>query len=318
MARILVTGGAGFIGSHIVDELVRLDHQVVVLDNLLTGSLDNLRQSHDKIEFIQGNILDIGLVRATMKGVDYVSHHAAIVSVPKSLENPQETHDVNVTGTLNLLLAAKDNGVKRFLVASSSAVYGNQIAKQHTEDGSISPTSPYGLSKFVGEEYCRLFSRAYGLEAINFRYFNVFGDRQPPNSAYGAVIPNFIDAMRRNIAPRIDGDGLQTRDFVHVANVVQANVLGFFAPIAATGQSYNIGTGVPTSLLELVDVIGKSLGVASTPTFGPDRPGDVKHSLASIAAASADLGYKVLVPLDAGMRLAVNAGVPNSMAERSG
>lgn len=255
----LVTGGAGFIGSHIADALVEAGHRVRVLDNLSTGKRENL---NNKVELIVGDIRDSATVNSAVKDIDYILHQAAIPSVPRSFEDPVETLSVNSGGTLQLLIAAKDSGVKCFVYASSSSVYAK--------------TSPYGVSKLLGEQYCLLYNRLYGLNTVCLRYFNVFGPRQNPNSQYAAVIPRFIYALRSGESPTIYGDGEQSRDFTYVQNVVEANLS------IRTQGVYDIGCGKSTTINELFNMIRDLLGVKVSPKYGPPRPGDVRFSCAKI------------------------------------
>lgn len=298
--RYLVTGGAGFIGSHIVDELVRRGETVRVLDNLATGKRQNLARVWDQIEFIEGSLTDPATVQAAMQGVDYVLHQGALPSVPRSVADPATSHEINVTGTVNVLIAARDAGVRRLVYAASSSAYGNSPTLPKREDMPTNPLSPYAVSKLAGEHYCRAFYQVYGLETVCLRYFNVFGPRQDPKSQYAAVIPKFIAMIRRGERPTIYGDGAQSRDFSYVANVVQANLLAATAPPAA-GRVMNVACGQRHTLLDLVAALNRLLGTHLAPVFLADRAGDVKHSLADIAAAKELLGYEVLVPFEEGL-----------------
>lgn len=298
--RYLVTGGAGFIGSHIVDELVRRGETVRVLDNLATGKRQNLADALNRIEFIEGSIIDPATVQRAMQGVDYVLHQAALPSVPRSVADPATSHEINVTGTVNVLIAARDAGVRRLVYAASSSAYGDSPTLPKREDMPTNPLSPYAVSKLAGEHYCRAFCQVYGLETVCLRYFNVFGPRQDPKSQYAAVIPKFIAMIRRGERPTIYGDGAQSRDFSYVANVVQANLLAATAPQAA-GSVVNVACGQRHTLLDLVAALNRLLGTNLAPVFLPDRAGDVKHSLADISAAKELLGYEVLVPFEEGL-----------------
>jgi nucleoside-diphosphate-sugar epimerase len=314
MSLYLVTGGAGFIGSHIVDELVRRGESVRVLDNLATGKRENLADAWDQIEFIEGSLTDPATVQRAMQGVNYVLHQGALPSVPRSVADPATSHEVNVTGTINVLIAARDAGVQRLVYAASSSAYGNSPTLPKREDMPTNPLSPYAVSKLAGEHYCRAFHQVYGLETVCLRYFNVFGPRQDPKSQYAAVIPKFIEMMRRGEPPTIYGDGSQSRDFTYVANVVRANLLAAAAPDAA-GSVVNVACGQRHTLLDLVSALNRLLGTDLEPAFQPDRAGDVKHSLADIGVARELLGYQVLVPFEEGLeRLVASTGVVESAA----
>lgn len=290
MATYLVTGGAGFIGSNIVEELIKRDECVKVLDNLSTGKRENIEPFMDKIEFIEGDIRNLDIVRKAMAGVDFVLHQAALPSVPRSINDPIATNEVNVNGTLNLLVAAKDAGVKRVIYASSSSIYGSSETLLKREDMPPTPLSPYAASKLAGENYCRIFYQIYGLETVCFRYFNVFGPRQDPTSQYSAVIPKFINAILNGKRPTIYGDGLQSRDFTYVANVVQANLLACEADGVA-GDLFNVACGERHTILELVAELNEILEKDVEPIFAEPRKGDVRHSLADINKAQRLLGY---------------------------
>ncbi len=290
MARYLVTGAAGFIGSNIVEELVGRGEQVVALDNLSTGRLGNLEPMLANIAFIQGDIGDESALKRAIEGADYVLHQAALPSVPRSVQDPLASHEANATGTLKLLITARDAGVKRVVYASSSSVYGDSPTLPKQEDMPTRPLSPYAVNKLAGEEYCKVFTRVYGLPTVALRYFNVFGPRQDPTSQYAAVIPAFISAMREGRRPVIYGDGLQTRDFTFVSNVVHANLLACESE-GAVGRAVNIACGESISLLDLVAQINGLLGAQIEAFFEPPRIGDVKHSLADISQARALLGY---------------------------
>src|SRR5262249_52738397 len=269
--------GAGFIGSHLVDSLLAHGHQVKVLDNLSTGSPANLVQVQGKVELIQADLTDLPAVCAAARGVELVFHQAALASVPRSVADPPSTHHACVTGTLHVLMAARDAGVRRVVYAASSSAYGNsqQLPKRETDP--TQPLSPYAVAKLAGEQYCVAFTQVYGLETVRLRYFNVFGPRQPPGSPYSAVIPLFVDAMLAGRSPKINGDGQQSRDFTYVDNVIQANLKAAEAR-AVSGNVYNIACGRQTSLLDLVAMINEILGSNIQPIFGEPRPGDVRHS----------------------------------------
>jgi nucleoside-diphosphate-sugar epimerase len=301
MATYLVTGGAGFIGSNIVEELVRRGEAVRVLDNFSTGRRENITPFLKDIDLIEGDLRHLDTVRQATEGVDYILHHGAVPSVPKSIDNPLDTDEANVRGTLNLLVAARDAGVKRVVYASSSAVYGNTLTLPKTEGMKPAPLSPYAVSKLAGEHYCQVFCQVYGLETVALRYFNVFGPKQDPTSQYAAVIPKFITAMLRGEQPVIHGDGEQSRDFSYVINVVQANLLAATAP-DVEGQVFNIACGQRYNLLELVATINWILDADITPVHTEPRVGDVRHSLADIARAEEMLGYQVEVEFKEGLR----------------
>lgn len=295
----LVTGGAGFIGSHIAKELVRQGQQVTVLDNLSGGKLENLELVKDRITFIEGDICDFSALLKACIGVDYVLHLAALISVAESMAKPQETAKVNVQGTVNVLEAAKQCGVKRVVFSSSAAVYGTRPELPYKEDTPIDCQSPYAWSKQVGAELCQLYTKAYGLEAIALRYFNVFGTGQNPNSAYAAVIAKFMQLAAENKPLGIDWDGLQSRDFVSVKDVVQANLLA--ATKGVPGEIYNVASGRTYTLLELADIIEKVSGRKLERVSRPKRPGDVHESSADISKIEA-LGYTPTVTLEEGLR----------------
>ena len=295
----LVTGGAGFIGSHIAKELVRQGQQVTVLDNLSGGKLENLELVKDRITFIEGDICDFSALLKACIGVDYVLHLAALISVAESMAKPQETAKVNVQGTVNVLEAAKQCGVKRVVFSSSAAVYGTHPKLPYKEDTPIDCQSPYAWSKQVGAELCQLYTKVYGLEAIALRYFNVFGTGQNPNSAYAAVIAKFMQLAAENKPLGIDWDGLQSRDFVSVKDVVQANLLA--ATKGVPGEIYNVASGRTYTLLELADIIEKVSGRKLERVSRPKRPGDVHESSADISKIEA-LGYTPTVTLEEGLR----------------
>ncbi len=290
MAVCLVTGGAGFIGSHLVDALVAAGHIVRVLDNFSTGSLANLVQVQDQIEIIRGDVTDIEVVAEAVKGVELVFHQAALVSVPRSVADPLATHQVCATGTLQVLMASQGGHVRRVIYAASSSAYGNASKLPLRETDSPHPLSPYAVAKLAGEQYCSAFTHVYGLETVRLRYFNVFGPRQSPSGPYSAVIPLFLEAMADGRNPRIHGDGLQSRDFTYVDDIVQANLLAAEVPRVA-GKIYNIASGRRTSLLDLVENINKILGTQIKAIHDKPRPGDIRHSQADISLAQAELGY---------------------------
>ena len=303
--RYLVTGGAGFIGSHLVEHLVGAGDEVVVLDDFSTGKRDNLASVRERIELIEGTITDPETCVRACRGVDFVLHHAALASVSESLRDPVRTHEVNATGTLTLLLAARDAGVKRVVYAASSAAYDDADVPKH-EWMVARPVSPYASSKLAGEHYCRAMSGSFGLQTVVLRYFNVFGPRQDPGSPYAAVVPKFVTAAQANEGPVIYGDGEQTRDFVFVANVVQANMLACAAPAeACCGEAFNIGCGSRTTINALWQLIADLAGCTARPHYVPPRAGEVRDSLASLHRAQRTLAYEPTISLDDGLRRTV-------------
>ena len=302
-SRFTVTGGAGFVGSHVAERLSGLGHPTTVVDNLSTGNLRNLESFRDRLTFIQGDLTDPAVCRRAVEEADVVFHLAALPSVPRSMADPWASHEHNVNATVQLLLACRDANVRRFVYSSSSSVYGDTPTLPKVESMELEPRSPYAAAKLAGEQYALAFARAGILEAIALRYFNVFGPRQDPRSAYAAVIPAFLTALIEDHPATVYGDGLQTRDFTYVDNVVDANVLAATAPAdRVNGQVVNIGAGQRTSLRELVGVIegitGRSLPVEELPA----RVGDVRDSLASLVRAQAGLGFVPSVPLEEGLR----------------
>ena len=305
MSVMLVTGGAGFIGSHIVERLVGLGHEVRVLDNFSTGRRENLASFEGGIDIIEGDIRDVSSVERAVKGVEVVFHEAALASVPRSVADPASSNEVNVTGTLNLLVASRDSGVRRFVFASSSSVYGNSPELPKRESMAPSPESPYAASKLAAENYCRIFSSLYGLECVSLRYFNVFGPRQDPGSDYAAVVPLFVTALLEGRPPTIYGDGEQSRDFTYVANVVDANMLALSADGAA-GEVFNIACGHTATVNELLAKMQEITGTSLTSQHTDPRAGDVKHSFADISKAEGILGLSAEVLFDEGLTLTVD------------
>jgi len=329
MTKYLVTGGAGFIGSNIVEELVRLkgltqvdgvcpqsvayplkgtDPKVDiirVLDNFSTGSKENIEPFIEKIELIEGDIRDKKILSKALRGIDFVIHQAALRSVAKSVEDPVETHDVNATGTLNLLNAAKKAGVKRVVYASTCAVYGDAKKFPQKESNEVAPVSPYGASKLAGETYCRVFAKTLGIETVSLRYFNVYGPRQNPESKYSSVVPAFIFDIRKNKTPIIDWDGKQSRDFVFVKDVVQANLLAIKAN-NASGEIFNVGNGRATTVYEILMQIEKILDKKIPPKFGPKREGDVRKVYSDVSKSRRILGFKPGFALEEGLKLTVD------------
>ena len=298
--RYLVTGGAGFIGSNTVDELVRRGHSVVVLDDLSSGKEDNLAEIRNKITFIKGSITDIEVVRKAMHEAEYVLHLAARTSVPRSVKDPIETNKINIDGTLNVLVAAKELKVKRVVFAASSSAYGETPTLPKIETMQPQPISPYGVTKYVGELYAQTFGRCYGLENVSLRYFNIFGPRQDPSSPYSGVLARFCTAFLEGTEPLVFGDGEQTRDFTFVDNAVQANLLACEAP-NASGKIFNVGTGGRTSLNEVLQALAKITGKIIEAKYDPPRDGDIRDSQADISQAKEFLGYKPLVDFEEGL-----------------
>jgi nucleoside-diphosphate-sugar epimerase len=298
--RYLVTGGAGFIGSNTVEELVRRGHGVVVLDDLSSGKEDNLAEVRSKITFMKGSITDIEVVQKAMVQADYVIHLAARTSVPRSVKDPVDTNRINVDGTLNVLVAARDNKVKRIVFAASSSAYGDTSTLPKSEDMQPVPISPYGVSKYVGELYAQTFGRCYGLENVCLRYFNIFGPRQDPDSPYSGVLSRFSTAFLDSASPVVFGDGEQTRDFTFVENAVQANLLACEAP-SASGRTFNIGTGHAVSLNQVLQMLGKTSGKTLETKYEPPREGDIRDSLADIRLAREFLGYEPAVLFEEGL-----------------
>ena len=305
MRTFLVTGGAGFIGSHIVEALVARGDRVRVLDNLFTGNLENLAPFRDSVEFIEGDITDRITAQVAVRDVDTVFHHAALASVPISVERPLDSHNVCATGTLTILDAARRAGVRRLVYAASASCYGDQPGTAKRETDVLVPISPYGAAKLAGEMYCRAFTATYGFETVCLRYFNVFGPRQDPNSPYSAVIPIFITALIEGRRPTIYGDGGQSRDFTFVANVVHGNLLAADAT-DASGRSLNLANGGSVSLLQMLATLNKYLGTDVQPLFADPRPGDIRESMADITLARKLLKYEPQVHFDEGIRRSID------------
>jgi nucleoside-diphosphate-sugar epimerase len=299
MASYLVTGGAGFIGSHLTEELVRRGHQVRVVDNLLTGKRRNLDHILG-VEFLEGDLADLSVCERAVQGIDYVLHQAAIPSVPRSVKDPVTSNRANIDGSLNILVAARDAGVKRLVYAGSSSAYGNTPTLPKREDMATNPLSPYALQKLVAEQYCQMFTRLYGFETVTIRYFNVFGPRQDPGSPYSGVISLFATAVLERRRPTIYGDGGQTRDFTYVANVVDG-VLRACEAKGAAGEVINVATGKAISLNDLWKTMNRIVGTSIEPIYAEPRLGDVKDSLADITKAKKLLGYVPLVDLEQGL-----------------
>lgn len=298
--KYIVTGGAGFIGSHIVEELARRDDEVVILDNLFSGRMENILPflSRKNVNFVQGSVTDPALLKTVFEGADGVFHEGAIASVPRSIKNPAATNEANVTGTLNVLVAARDCGVKKVLFASSSSVYGDTPTLPKREDMLPSPLSPYAVSKLAGEQYLKVFSEIYGFDTVSLRYFNVFGPRQDPASEYAAVIPKFITSILSRRSPVIYGDGGQTRDFSYVKDVVQANIRAMESDARGV---FNVAYCQRMSLIELASTLMEITGITVPLTFAPARAGDVRDSLADISRAKAGFGYAPAYTVKSGL-----------------
>jgi nucleoside-diphosphate-sugar epimerase len=327
MAKYLVTGGAGFIGSNIVEELVRLRDcprkglslkvdEIRVLDNFVTGNRENLKPFTSKIELIEGDIRDKNAIRKALEGVDFVIHQAALRSVAKSVEDPFATNDVNVFGTLNLLVAAKEADVKRVVYASSSSAYGDAKRFPQKETDTPAPISPYGVSKLAAEHYCVTFAKTFGLETVSLRYFNVFGPRQNPESKYSAAIPAILLKMINNERPIAEWDGKQSRDFTYVANVVEANLRACVVP-NISGEVFNIACGTTTSILDIIEEANKVLGTGLKPVYGPKRAGDVRKTYADISKMRNVLELKKIVGFKAGLEKTIDWFGSSLRAKRS-
>lgn len=299
--KCVVTGGAGFIGSNLAEELSNQGNSVIVIDDLSTGRYENIEEFKDKITFIEGSILDLDLLQKNFKNCDVVFHQAAIPSVTRSIINPKATSEVNIQGTLNVLLAARENRIRKVVYASSSSVYGDTEELPKKEIMNPKPKSPYALTKFVGEEYCKIFSRYYGLGAVCLRYFNVFGPRQNADSEYAAVIPKFIHLMSKGEKPTIFGDGTQTRDFTYVKDVVKANILAANSEIE-DGTVINIACNKSISINELSNLINNVLGTRVEAKYASPRQGDIKDSLADISRANTLIGYRPDYNLQSGIK----------------
>jgi UDP-glucose 4-epimerase len=306
-SSVVVTGGAGFIGSHLVEALVQEGHRVRVVDNLITGHRANLGHLDGTYDWLEGDLADFDVCRAAVSGADYVFHQAAIPSVPRSVQEPLLSHASGPTATLNVLEAARRAGCRRVIYASSSSAYGDTATLPKDEAMLPCPLSPYAAGKLAGEHYARVYARTMGLDAVSLRYFNIFGPRQDPNSPYSGVIARFLEAMTRGQRPVIFGDGTQTRDFTYVSNAVRANLLAMRATGPLGGEAYNIGTGRRISLLELVAVLNGALGTELEPEFHPARPGDVQDSQASLTRVRSALRYEPEVDFAEGVGRTVRA-----------
>jgi UDP-glucose 4-epimerase len=317
MATCLVTGGAGFIGSHVVEALLARGHTVRVLDNFSTGRRANLAHLRECIDLRIGDLTDLEAVRAAARGVDVVFHQGALASVPRSVADPAATHQACATGTLHVLMTAREAGVRRVIYAASSSAYGasTRLPKQETDP--TLPLSPYAVAKLTGEQYCAAFTHVYGLETVRLRYFNVFGPRQPPDSPYAAVIPLFMQSMLEGRPPTVHGDGQQSRDFTFVDDVVQANLLAARSRRSA-GKVYNIAYGAGLNLLQLVGFLNELLGTDIKPLFEAQRPGDVRHSLADTYQAQADLGYCPCTDVRKGLQRCLEYAMEHRTVKRNG
>lgn len=301
MSRFLITGGAGFIGSNLAAAIAAKGDSVVILDNFATGKQENLKSLEGRVDVIEGSITDPETCQCAVQYADYVLHQAALASVPRSVADPTSTNAANINGTLNMLIAARDAGVKRFIFAASSSAYGDAPVAVKTENLPAAPLSPYAIQKYTSEMYCRAFYDLYGLETIALRYFNVFGPRQDPKSQYAAVVPLFVTTILKGQSPTVYGDGEQSRDFTYIENVVQANLCACAAPKEAAGQLFNTACGAQTSINDLAHMIMTTLDMNMPLHYEPARIGDVKNSLADISKARRLLGYEPLVPFKEGL-----------------
>jgi nucleoside-diphosphate-sugar epimerase len=309
--RYLITGGAGFIGSHLVKQVVDAGGIVRVVDNLSTGSADRLNQIRESMQLVTGDLADDSVAAEAVKGMDYVLHQAAVPSVQRSVVDPVGTNRSNVTATLNLLENCRKAGVRRFVYAASSSAYGDTEVLPKNEEMPANPLSPYALQKWVGERYCRIYHELYGLETVSLRYFNVFGPRQDPYSEYSAVIPKFITKLLAKEPVTVYGDGEQSRDFTYIDNVIDANLLALRAP-NAPGEVCNIGCGQRVSLNQLIRILEELLGVRAQVTYAAAKPGDVRHSLADITKATRVLGYVPKTEIEEGLKRTVEAYVKSN------
>lgn len=307
-SKFLVTGGAGFIGSNLVEKILGLGYEVIVLDNFSTGEEENIKEfkDHNKFTLIEGDVRHIEDCEKACRNVDYVLHQAALGSVPRSIEDPKSTNDSNICGTLNMMIAARDNHVKRFVYASSSSVYGDIDVLPKREDKIGNPLSPYAISKRTGELYGKNFFDLFELPTIGLRYFNVYGKKQNYHSVYAAVIPKFIEKLLKTERPMIYGDGKQSRDFTYVENVIEANLIACLAEQKAFGEVFNIGNEERISINDLYFKLCELLNLDITPIYGPERCGDVKHSNADISKAKSILRYKPIYSFNEGLKLCIN------------
>lgn len=305
MTTVLVTGGAGFIGANLVEDLISQDYNVKVLDDFTTGKKENLAEFEHNIDVIRGDTRNLEMVKEAVKGVDYISHQAALPSVTRSIENPIDSADVNIMGTLNVLVAARDSNVNKMTYASSSSIYAGVEGLPKKESMNMVAISPYGLTKIANEECFRMFYEIYGLKSVGLRYFNVFGPKQSPESEYAAAIPKFITLMLNDKNPPIYGDGKQTRDFTFVKNVTKANIISFTSK-ADDGKAFNVAMGESISVNDLVSKINEILGKDIKPLYKDPRPGDPKHSLADITKAKRILGYKPNYSFEEGLKITID------------
>ncbi len=319
MPKVLVTGGAGFIGSNLTEALLKKGCVVRVIDNFSTGRRENLifERDYPSLEIVEGDIRDLSTCQKAVRNIEYVFHQAALPSVQRSVEDPEVSNAINVGGTLNILLAAREEKVKRVIYAASSSVYGDTPTLPKHEEMSPNPLSPYALQKYVGEQYCRLFYLLYGLDTVSLRYFNIFGPKQDPNSLYSAVIPKFIDALLLNRRPIIFGDGEQSRDFTYIENVVQANLLAMSAE-SLHGEAINIACGKRISLNQLLSVLKEILGSAQSAIYEEPRAGDVKHSLADIRRGKEMINYAPIVDIEMGLKKTVEFFKSQRVKEKKG
>lgn len=301
MAKLLITGIAGFIGSSLARAALEQGAEVIGMDDLSAGRRENLHGIAHRIDFREASILDVAALRDACRGVDYVFHEAAVASVPKSVEDPLGTNDINLNGTLQVLEASRQAGVKRLMYAASSAAYGNAPEQPKTESMLPDPVSAYAVQKVAGEHYLSSYARTYGLETVSLRYFNIFGPRQDPTSQYSGVLARFISLMMRGETPTVFGDGLTSRDFTYIDNVVSANLLAAKAPASVSGRVFNVATGSRVTLLDAFEAIKSITGYTGGIHFKPERNGDVKHSLADISLARRMLGYEVVADLHYGL-----------------
>lgn len=302
--KFLVTGGAGFIGSNIAEELLRRGHTVRIIDNFSTGKISHIKTFKDRIEIVRGDIREMKDLRKAVKGMDYVLHQAALRSVPRSVDDPLSTNDVNVTGTLQLLMAAREAGVKRVVYASSSSAYGDSQILPQKETHTPGPISPYAVAKLAAEHYCRVYAKTFGLETVSLRYFNVFGPRQDPDSKYAAVIPRFIESALKGEPLEMHGDGKQSRDFTYIANVVDANILAALTP-GVSGEVFNIACNESNSVMDIARNIEKQLGIKLKFNMQPARKGDVRRTCADICKAKKMLKYKPTIKFPEGIERTV-------------
>lgn len=314
--RILVTGGCGFIGSHLSEALVQAGHQVRVLDNLSTGRRMNLAAVADQVEIRVGDVRAADVVSEACRGMEAVFHEAALVSVVDSVTRPRDNHDINITGTLNVLEAARQHGVPRVIMASSAAIYGNDPALPKQESMRPSPASPYAIAKLTGEHYLQVYSQLYGMQNVALRYFNVYGPRQSAASPYSGVISKFVQCLQQGVAPTVCGDGQQSRDFVYVQDVVQANVAALTCSCEGVEPAFNVASGRVTTLLGLLQVLGELAGRSLVPEFAPARAGDIRHSAADISKAAVRLGYRPTFALPTGLRLLLDYATRSAGAGR--